>query len=120
MTAATMHTLAMPRGLSKALAALSPAPARLRDEIRASLHFHGLSALQAAEALLPRPLRAPLARRVRLMAGDTEAVTIIEYALIGGILSVALTFALPDLKSAVEQIYLEVSTGVVNAAAPPP
>ena len=119
MTAAMTQSLVTTRSVSNALVALSLAPARLREELRASLSFHGLSALQAAEDLLPRPIRDAVVRRARLMARDTDAVTIIEYAMIGGIVSVALTFALPELKSAVDQVYLEVSTGVVNAAAGP-
>ena len=118
MNAAMTQTLVTTRSVSNALVALTLAPTRLWDELGASLHFHGLSALQAAEDLLPRPIRGAVAGRARLMARDTDAVTIIEYALIGGIVSVALTFILPELKNTVGQMYLEVSTGVVNAAAP--
>ena len=120
MNAAMTQTPVAIRSLADALLALTLAPARLGDELRASLHFHALSALQGAEALLPRPIRDTLARRVRLMARDTDAVTIIEYALIGAVISVALSFVLPELKSSMDQLYGQVSSGMVNAAPQPP
>lgn len=119
MTAATTRTFVTAQSVSNAPFAWSLAPARLREEIQASLHFHGLSARHAAEVLLPRAVRGAVASRVRLLARDTEAVTIIEYALIGAVISVALSFILPEFKSSMEQIFSEVSTGVVNAAPQP-
>lgn len=119
MTAATTHMLVPSQAMAKALTCCDTASQRMRDEVRASLHLAALGALDAAERLMPQVIRGTVRRWVRLLAKDTDAVTLIEYALIGGLVSLALAFILPELRGSVGELYAHVSSEVVSAAAGP-
>jgi Flp pilus assembly pilin Flp len=64
-----------------------------------------MSLLNAAEKHLQR------------FAEDTTGVTIIEYALIISLISIAIGFVIPEIRSSIDILFLRTASGLGNAAA---
>lgn len=65
------------------------------------------------------PYRATV-RRLKAFAADTRGATIIEYAFIISLVSIAIGFTIPEIRAGIEALFVETATGISNAAGQPP
>ena len=56
-------------------------------------------------------------RRIQSLVADECGATIIEYALIISLISIAIGFMIPDIRASLDSLFLQTATGLSNAAA---
>lgn len=56
-------------------------------------------------------------KHIHRFAEDTNGVTIIEYALIISLVSIAIGFMVPEIRSSIDVLFLRTASGLENAAA---
>ena len=56
-------------------------------------------------------------RHFQRLIDDESGVTIIEYALIISLISIAIGFLIPDIRASIDSLFLQTSNGLSNAAA---
>ncbi len=56
-------------------------------------------------------------KHIRRFAEDTNGVTMIEYALIISLISIAIGFMVPEIRSSLDVLFLRTASGLGNAAA---
>ena len=62
-------------------------------------------------------LSSAILRRIQRLVADDSGATIIEYALIISLISIAIGFLIPDIRASIDTLFLQTSTGLSDAAA---
>ncbi len=59
-------------------------------------------------------------KHIQRFAEDTSGATMIEYALIISLVSIAIGFMIPEIKASIDVLFLRTASGLQNAAAAAP
>ncbi len=62
-------------------------------------------------------MRSATLRRIQQLLADDSGATIIEYALIISLISIAIGFMIPDIRASIDALFLQTATGLGDAAA---
>ena len=62
-------------------------------------------------------MRSAAMRRIQDLIADDGGATMIEYALIISLISIAIGFLIPDIRASIDSLFLQTASGLTNAAA---
>ncbi len=62
-------------------------------------------------------MRSAAMRRIQGLIADDGGATMIEYALIISLISIAIGFLIPDIRASIDSLFLQTASGLTNAAA---